>query len=313
MAYDLLALAVLAVFAALGALRGTLASGLALATLLLAYVLSLELASPLAPVVAVAWGVPPFLSGPLAGVLCFVLAAGIGTLASSLYRSIRRRRYRPLPPTWLDRLGGALFGAGRGLVAVLALGLLAIWLEAARGEAAAPAPLVARAARAAVQGGAATLAGDGAETRILVEAATSPRDTLERMQAVLGDPQVLTLRDDTGFWDAVEQGDVDEAMDRPSFSGLASDDALRARLADLGLIDARAAEDSDAFEEQAAKALRELGPRIHALRSDPELQSLLQDPELVSLARRGDTLALIARPQFQKLVTHVLAAADTSR
>ena len=310
MTYDLLALAVLAVFAGLGALRGALASGLALATLLLAYVLSVELASPLAPGVATASGAPPFLAAPLAGALIFLAVTAAGTLATALLRSARRRRLqRRRPRSRLDLVGGALFGAGRGLVVVLAVGLLAIWIDAAPGAATGSPPLVARATRAAVQGGAATLARDDSAARFLVEAATNPRDTMNQMQGVLGDPSVMALRDDAGFWDAVEQGDVDGAMDRPSFSALASDDALRSRLAELGLVDQRAAEDADAFDEEAAKALRELGPRLHALRSDAELQKLLQDPEIVTLAQQGDTLALLARPDFQKLVAHVLEAA----
>jgi len=310
MAYDLLALAVLAVFAALGAVRGALASGLALATLLLAYVLSVELASPLAPSVARASGTPPFLAAPLAGTLIFVLVTAAGTLASALLRAARRRRLqRRRPRSRPDLVGGALFGAGRGLIVVLAVGLLAIWIEAASGAAAGPPPLVSRATRAAMQRGAATLAGDGSGARLLVEAATNPRDTMQQMQGVLADPNVMALRADQAFWDAVEQGDVDAAMDRSSFSTLASDDSLRGRLAELGVVDRRAAEDPDAFDEEAAKALRELGPRLHALRSDPELQKLLEDPEIATLAQQGDTLALLAQPDFQKLVAHVIQAA----
>ncbi len=311
MVYDLLALAVLAVFAGLGAARGALASGLALATLLAAYLLSVALASPLAPPVARASGAPPFLAVPLAGTLIFVVVAAAGTLASSIYRAVRRRRYRALPPTWLDRFGGALFGAGRGVFVVLALGLLAIWLDAARGEPTAPPPLVARATRAAVQEGAAALGGNDGGTRLLVEAATNPREALGRMQVVLADPQVVALRDDAAFWDAVEQGEVEDAMDRPSFSAIAADDALRGRLAGLGLVDQRAAADPDAFQEQMGRALRAAGPRIRALRSDPALQSLTRDPELARLAQQGDTMALLARPDFQKLVAHVLEAAHT--
>jgi uncharacterized membrane protein required for colicin V production len=311
MVYDLLALAVLLVFAALGAMRGALASGLGLATLLLAYLLSVALASPLAPHVARASGVSGFFAVPLAGTLVFVAVVALGTLASSIYRGIRRRRYRPLPPTWTDRFGGALFGAARGVFVVLALGLLAIWLDAARGEAAAPPPLVARATRAAVQEGAAVLGANGAGTRLLVETAVDPREAMGRMQAVLADPKVMALRDDPGFWDAVEQGDVDGAMDRPSFAAMAEDEALRGRLAGLGLVDPSAAQDPDAFHQEVAKALRAAGPRIHALRSDPAFQSLTQDPELARLAQQGDTMALLARPEFQKLVAHVLEAAHT--
>jgi hypothetical protein len=116
------------------------------------------------------------------------------------------------------------------------------------------------------------------------------------------------LRDDALFWSRVEHGDVDGALHRASFVRLARDAELRRRLHALGLVDAAGAGDPAAFRDAMADLLAELGPRLRALREDPELEHLMQDPEVLERARAGDSIALASDARVRALAARALAA-----
>ncbi|MDX1650470.1 MAG: hypothetical protein R3263_11510, partial [Myxococcota bacterium] len=114
------------------------------------------------------------------------------------------------------------------------------------------------------------------------------------------------------FWSAVEAGEVERALRRRSFTGVMHDAALRARLAELGLVDRRAAADPRAFRLEMKAALTEAGARLRALRRDPGLQELLRDEDLQRRLRDGDTLALLGDPRFRDLVGRVAGSDETT-
>ena len=70
-----------------------------------------------------------------------------------------------------------------------------------------------------------------------------------------------------------------------------------------------AAEDEAAFTAAVAEVLREVGPRLRALREDPALQALVEDPEVAALLSSGDYLGLLSHPGFRQLVSRVASGA----
>jgi hypothetical protein len=130
------------------------------------------------------------------------------------------------------------------------------------------------------------------------------------LQQVLENPRFEALREDAAFWSYVEAGALDTAMGRVSFRDLAQDAELRGELAALGLITPEAAADEQAFTAATADVLREVGPRLRALREDPALQELMEDPEVGDLLRSGNYLGLLSHPGFRQLVSRVASPAS---
>ena len=213
-----------------------------------------------------------------------------------------------------DRIGGGLLGALRGGLAAALLAWLALFLEAARVEGALSGlpPLgdstAARVTSSAVETGTLAALGSDPGSRVVARLAARPAETLGEIDAVLADPRVFELRDDARFWSSVERGDTDGAMRRASFTALARDERLRQRFLALGLVDERAAGDPAAFRDEMAGVLEELGPRLHALREDPELERLMRDPKVIEMARAGDHLALATHPGVRAVVARAMQA-----
>jgi uncharacterized membrane protein required for colicin V production len=310
---DLLALAVLALFVALGAARGALASGVALLALGAGYATGVLAAATLGPFFVAVFGVPSLLAPAIAGSAGFAGAF----LACSLAGSLLGRRERALrgraPRAAFDRLGGAAFGAVRGALVVLLLGWLAQWVDALGQVEQAARPSFAEGSRVgalsqgAVEAGArAALGGEHAGARAAARLLARPAQTLPELQSVLEHPKLDELANDGVFWSLVEAGDVDRALDRLAFVQLAHDRRLRARLAALGLLDEAAAQSPAGFRREAKSVLEAVGPRLRRLHEDPELHRLAEDPEIVRLLERGEVLGLLRHPGFQRVVTRVL-------
>jgi membrane protein required for colicin V production len=311
---DVLAAALLAAFVLSGALRGALASGLALLSLLAAYAAAAILAPGLGPALGEALELPGVLGVGAAGALVFLGAFALAGLAGALLRHLERRRRAGAPRTPADRALGAFFGGLRGGLVALLLGVLGYWLQALQalgGETLLPAPgpsAVAEASRSLVETTAGALADiDTAAGRMAVRAVARPAETFGALRGILDDPRIQALRDDGGFWLALERGDVRGALRRVSFLAIAYSGELRGRFAELGAVDAVAAADPGAFHDAMERALGEVAPRIRNLRKDPELQGLAEDPEVVRLLQAGDTLGLLRHPGFRRLVDRVTA------
>lgn len=311
--FDAVALAVLAVFALLGALRGALATGVGLASLAFAYTLALVAGARLGPGASERLGLPALAGPAVAGTLAFGLAFAAATLVGAWLVRRERERRGDLPRTGADRVGGAAFGTLRGVLVVFVLGWLVLWVDAAR-DMGSPMPLppaqdslAARVTAEAVETGLeAALADAGPTGRLAARLAARPGTTLQGIQGLVEGERLRAVQEDRLFWSYVEAGAVDNALNQGSFVHLTRDPAFRRELADLGLVSEAAADDARIFRDEAREVLTAVGPRLVGLRDDEELQRMAEDPEIVALLESGDTLGLVTHPRFQALVARVL-------
>ncbi len=304
---NLLVLAILGVFIALGAWRGALATGLGIATLVLAYAAAVFLGPAIAPSLGEALALGPWLALPVAGTGVFVATHVLGGVASSLIARLGRRENAGRSPG--DRILGGGFGALRGLLLAVLIAYLVMWLDALRttGQGALV-PEVGDAAAARVTGELvsqvirASADEDDAATRLMARVASRPAVAMVEVQSIVESPSFARLREDAAFWTYVQSGNVDAALNRGSFRVLQYDDAMRRQLADLGMVPEAAAEDAGVFRDSVAVVLREIGPRLQGLRDDPAFQELVRDPEVVAMLENGDTLGLLRDSRFRELM-----------
>ena len=307
-----IALTVLFVFGALGAWRGTLATFLRIFGLVLAYAVGLLAAPRLGPWVGDLLHAPALLGTAVAGAVGFVGTLALMGPLSWLLRRRERNRRGDHPRSAADRLGGALFGLAQGAVIALLIGVVGNWLEVARGAGngeptpATPSPL-SRTTTSVIEH-AADLALDPEDSgaRMAVRLATRPSETLDSVRSLMERPEFTQLRDDALFWSYVENGAVEQAMNRGSLLKIAFDPGVRAEFASLGLVGTESADDANAFRAELRPVLEQVGPRIKALRESGELQRLLDDPEIFKALKNGDNVALIAHPDFRNLVFRAL-------
>ncbi len=311
---DAVAVVLLGVFAGFGALRGALAGGLGLAGLALGYAAAVFAASHCGGPTAARLGIPSWAGMAAAGSGAFAVA----TLAVSLSASLLRRFHllgggRESSPR--DRFFGALFGGLRGALVVVLLGTLAGWVDALRVTGVVPSlpaqgeSMTALASARAVEAGVEAALSESPARRVVAQMVARPARSLAGFQQLIEHPRVGALREDAVFWTYVEHGSVDAAMNRMSFLSLAGDSELRGQLAELGLVQESEASDAAAFRGAAAQVLAEVGPRIHALKRDPEFQSLLADEQVLDLVAQGETLALLAHPRFRSAIARAASTA----
>jgi membrane protein required for colicin V production len=311
MALDLLALGLLVVFAWLGARRGALATGLSLAGIVGGYAAAWWAATRLGATASEALGVTPLLGAPLAGSAAF----GAVVLATGIVSWIARRRTRDVPATPASRAGGALFGALRGGLVALAIGLLAIWLDASRmigsgGATTPPTDTPLRVVtRSAVEGGVAAALGDAPGADAAARALAHPGESIQALQSLVETPEVQALAQDAAFWSYVEAGALDAALAEPSFQRLQWNAERRRQLAALGLVEEFSAGDPALFALQMRGALAAIGPRLRALRNDPELAQLARDPAVADLLARRDWIGVLQHASFQRVLARALAPA----
>jgi membrane protein required for colicin V production len=307
--FDAVALLLLCLFAALGARRGALASGLALAGLVGAYAVGAGAAWALGDAAADAFALPAPFGAAAAGSIGFAAAA----LAFGLLGWLVRRAARDAVPGPADRAAGALFGALRGSLVVLAVGVLALWWDAARTLATASTPGASTPLRevtaSALEAGAhAAFGSERPEARMAARVVAHPARTLAAARGLLEHPDVAALAQDREFWRLVESGSAEVAVATASFRRIAGEPALRREFAKLGLVDEASAADPKLFRLEVRSALAEVGPRMRRLREDPELRALASDPQVAALARRGDVVALLRHPGFQRVVARALGS-----
>jgi uncharacterized membrane protein required for colicin V production len=307
---DAVALVILTIFAVLGALRGALATAMGLLSLAVAYGAGLTLGPALGPSLAEQLDWPLPLGVAAAGTGAFLAAYVAMGVVSAVVRRLARRHDGQRSAR--DRFLGGAVGVVRGGLIVLLLSWLALWVDALHATGAvASAPEVGDSKAAALTGEIiesgleAALEDAGPAGRMVARMAARPGVALSELQGVLDDPNVERLRSDSMFWTYIESGNVDAALNRMSFRRVQDDDALRRRLADLGLIDEDAVLDTRAFRNAMADVLDEVGPRIRGLKNDPQVQALISDPEVVAMLQSGDTLGLLGHAGFRSLVDRV--------
>jgi len=317
MLLDAILLVILSVFVIAGLVRGALATGTNLATLIVAYLAAVWAAGHLGPDLARELDLSEFYGAPIAGSLGFLVGYVVASLVGWVLLRWDRLRTEGHSRGWIDRIVGGGFGGVRGAMVVLLLCWLAIWLDAARDLELASMlnsmpetenSRVAAITRKTVAGVVGKVLGEGGDepgSRIVARLASDPGATLTGLQELLDSEQIIDLQDDKHFWVLVENGAADAALNRLSFYRIAHDEGLRRDLADLGVISEAAAGDIDVFHAEMAAVLSEIGPRLKGLRDDPELQQMAQDPEIVSLLENGETLALLRHPEIQRIVDRI--------
>jgi uncharacterized membrane protein required for colicin V production len=306
---DVLALLLLAIFAWLGARRGALATGLSLAGIVCGYAAAIFAATHLGGIAADLCGVSPFFGAPIAGTLAFAFVA----LDFAVVSFVLRRRSEGAP-TVASRIGGACFGALRGSLLVLMIGVLALWIDAmpqladrsASDEPAVETPLRS-VARAAVTAGVETALGDTPGADLAAHALAQPGEAIEQLRALAATPEIAALAEDGEFWAYVEGGAVEAALAQPSFQRIQWNTKLRRKLAAVGVVDEVSAGDPAIFALEMRGALAKIGPRLRQVREDPDLARLANDPAVVDLVQRRDVVGLLANPGFQRVLTRALA------
>jgi len=312
MLFDILALGILAIFVALGASRGALAGSLRMATLFAAYAAGLFSASQLAPLIALLSGSSRLAAGALAGTGAFLFVYGVGSVGSALAIRSEQASRDGGPRSGFDRLGGAFFGAGQAALALLLLGVLGSFLDAAhsagipQGSAAAADSYLVGSTRRVVAAGVSAAIGKSPGGGLAVKLASNPGAAVVSAQQFLADPRIAALLDDALFWQYLSSGEVDLALSTESFRAISNDPELRAQLCDLGLVSDEARAEPDTFREQVGVTLIEVAPRLQAIRDDPELAELAAQPEIQAAVKIGDSFALLTHPDFRRLVDRVL-------
>jgi len=306
MVLDLLALVLLVVFAWRGARRGALASGLSLVALVAGYVAAWLAATRLGGDFAAIAGVPPLLGAPLAGTIAFLAVSGaIGLLGWLL------RRGRDDAPSIASRAGGAAFGALRGSLVALLIGLLSVWIEASQQvEAATPVidtPLRA-ATRAAVTAGVEAALGDAPGATLAARTLAHPGESIAGLRELAATPEISALAADRELWAYVEAGSYDAALAQPSFQRLQWNGERRRELAALGIVGEHSAGDPSLFALEARAAFAQIGPRLRTLRNDPDLAALASDPQVAAMVQSQNVVGLLMHPGFQRVVSNTLAA-----
>ncbi len=310
---DLVGLAILAVFMIMGLLRGSLPSLLRIMSLVAAYAAAVLTAPALGPAVAERMSLPVFLGIPIAGSVAFLGVYTVLGVLSRLVQGWENRRRDGEPRSSLDRTGGALLGGLQGAFVMLLIGWLGLWVEAGRAAGSLeglPDPggsALIHASQAVVEAGASALVDDSEPgARMAVNMAARPKETIEGLQRLLGNPRILALQEDRVFWSYVESGAIDVALNQGSFLGIAYDDTLRKELADVGLIKDYAAADPRLFRAEVKDALEQVSPRIRGLKNDPAVKQLMNDPNIVIALEQRDHLTLIQNPAFRELIGRVM-------
>lgn len=309
MALDLLALVLLVAFAWRGARRGALATGLSLFAIVAGYGAAWIAATRAGDLVAAQLGVPVLLGAPLAGTAAFVAVGLVIGLVSWL---LRRGAEGKLGVA--SRVGGACFGVLRGSLVVLLIGLLSVWLDAWQrfspggdpSEPAATSPLR-DATQLAVAAGVEAALGDAPGAGLAANALSRPGEAMEQLRTLAAKPEIAALTNDRELWSYVESGAYDAALAQSSFQRVQWNGELRRELAAAGVVDEIAAGDPAVFALEVRSALAAVGPRLRAVREDPELARLASDPAVADLLQRHDVVGLLAHPGFQRVLSRALA------
>lgn len=307
---DLVAALVFVLFVALGAWRGAIAGLVSTSSLVLGYLAGAVAAWQFGPRLAELTGQPGILAAPIVGSLAFLAVFVCMGVAGYFVRRWDRERVGESGRSALDRSGGALFGALRGGLIVLLLGILANWLHAAevfagRQLADATSPLRAMTQRV-VGGGLEAMLGNSPQAKLTARMIARPATSLTSLRTVVEHPRITALAEDRGFWTLVENGAIDSALNRGSFYGILHDPALRNELAEVGLVGTGAAQDPGVFRIRAKEVLQEVGPRVARARSDAELRELAHDPEIARLLQQRDVVGLLRNPRFSNTVQRLL-------
>ncbi len=315
MALDLIFLAILSIFVAVGAWRGAVTSGVGLFGLVAGYAGALWAATHAADPIGRLLGFPGWGAPAVAGTLGFALVWLVASALGEIAVAWDRERIDGVGRGLADRVVGGLVGFVRGALVVVLLAVLSSWLDAARdlgaveGLAGMPG---ARGSSAVAASGAlvesvvsTALSDSGPAGQVAARIAAHPGESLKNVQGLLEDERLTGLFTDKLFWTLITNGSVDYAMNRAAMRSIVDDADMRARFADLGLVGAPSRENREVFRTSMSAVLSEVAPKVHRLQHDPELNEIAQDPEIVRLVEAGDVMGLAGHPRIRRLVDRV--------
>jgi uncharacterized membrane protein required for colicin V production len=304
MVVDLVALAILALFVLMGALRGGVAGLLGLLTLVLSYAVAVKSAQGLGESISQNLGVSLLVGSAIAGIGGFLATTScLGLLATRIRTwaaGLRGDSHIGIANRWL----GGLCGVVRGGLVVLVVAWLVIWLDAARenlgfGEDLPDlqSSLVVNLTETVVESvvGAA-MGGNDVVADVVARVASSPRTAVRGLQGLLADPRIQALQRDRSFWVLVEERSYSSALQRGSFQDIARSHALRRKFVAVGVVPPDSSNDRSAFEKHFARVLSEDGAK---------LEGILGDPEISAMLRSGDALGLVRHEGVQRRLAKV--------
>jgi uncharacterized membrane protein required for colicin V production len=310
---NVVALVVLLACIAAGAWSGALATGLRIATIVLAYAAAVLLGPATAPAIGGSLGLGDPLATLASGSVVFAIVYAVLAIAARFARRLGPRENVGRSPR--DRFLGGCFGAIRGALIALMVVYLAMVLDALRATGAAPVvPEIGDSVAADVTSGVvkgaleSTIDTSDPAARVATHFAARPAVAAAEIQRLIDDPNVARLRSDSRFWSDVEQGHVDSALQRDSFLSLSEDPDLRRKAANLGIVSEDAVADPSLFRASLVQVVEDVAPRLRNLRNDPAVQQMLGDPAVMEMLERGDTIGLLAHPKFRELVSRLSAA-----
>lgn len=307
---DLVTVIVLGLAAWSGWRRGTVPVALSLLGIVGGYVGGFLLYRPFGAMLMRAWNVPPMLAAPLGGAVAFFLVSLALRLVSWKVNAILAlRRAAGWSPSRPDRTGGAVLATLWACALVIAVAWAAMALRSVtnRGPQIAEsftgrvtAWVTRRAAFAATR----RIAGDPLVATMMSFLVADPQRGAATLRTLMGDARVRGVFADPALRQALARGDVAAIERSPAVRALASDPALLDAARQAGLVSGDAG--PEAIAHDLASRAAPLARTLQTMQTDPELQRMLRDPAVRERLSEGNIQALVADPDFNRLVGRML-------
>ncbi|MGD0999292.1 MAG: CvpA family protein [Candidatus Brocadiia bacterium] len=319
---DVVTLAVVAVYAVRGFMRGLTSSLLGLLGLAGAFFAAWLLWGWAGRRLNESFGIPLVLACALGATFVFLVVYVMFFLLVHLIRRRNKsRKAQPAPKPkypWADKLSGAALGACVGMLMAAAL----VWIYNAAGltpgatawpdmrdSAASRLSSLIIGSEAYLFARAAT--NDPALSRVVARSVSDPKMAVEDVQRIKQNPEVAALARDAQFTDAVFKGDAEAIKGNPRWNRLMEDPEFLRCARDLGLLPAES--DAASTREQAADQLARVGRKMTQIGADPEVQDLLRDKAFQETLNDGDLGKLMQDERTWELAGRVMQIIRTDR
>lgn len=306
--FDLIALAILTIFAYLGWRRGTLLTALSGAGLFAGYLAAIFFYRPIGEAIGAGFNLPAIVGYSVGGLFALVTT---NIVVSLIARQVRKGRARlkkdGLHPTVVDRTGGAAIGAvwGGAIVVLIAWGgaVLQGLTDGRLGLGdSVSGRLSAGVIERVVHEVSRRATGDDFLASVVAFAAVDPQKGAEAINRLVSDNRLQALFRDGALRDAIVNSDVASVAQNPLIQSLLSDESFVKAASQLHLIDGFEAGGS--VTEAAEQLTERIGPLVRTverLSHDGEFQRILRESNIVQRFQQGDVVDLIRDPDFEEL------------
>ncbi|MBW2713193.1 MAG: hypothetical protein JRC77_05520 [Deltaproteobacteria bacterium] len=256
---------------------------------------------------------------PLGGGLAFLITYTTLSIATMMItRAERARVEEDEGRSSVDRFTGGIFGAVRGLLLLLLIGLFGHYLaQGQRAGVVHSLPPIENSFMADMSGDllevGISMALDQAcvASKMAASLAVRPADTKDDLAEIMAFDSVRGVIADPSFWILVQAGEVDGAIRQLSFQRMVYDASLREALGEHGFLQPESVEDPVLFRESLRPCVSRLCVVMGQIQDNPAIEKLIDSDEVMDLVRSGDTVALIRHPLFIESVASVLAGFRT--